>query len=470
MNQSADKIFSIISLGCPKNTVDSERIIGMMVQAGFMLAEEPCEADLCLVNTCGFIAPARAEVAEVLEELVFSRDDAGTPAVIVAVGCLVEHARKHPELSGMLAQTDALVGFGSYMNLPEICTDLLEKKQEQSECLERQPSGGRLPATFNSVPRAITGTGHSVCLKISEGCNNVCSFCAIPGIRGGQVSRKEEDIITEARQLIAAGAHEINIIAQDTSAYGMDLYGERRLAGVLQQLSALDFEGWFRLMYVYPGHLDDEILACLAADTRFCPYIDIPLQHISDPLLQSMNRKTSRREIETLLDTIRCRIPGVFLRTAFIVGYPGETETHFEELMAFVEQQQFDHMGVFQYSPEPGTRAGRLTDDVPAEVKTKRYEQLMELQMRISEQKQRALRGRIIPVMIDGMVEVEGGMQPAGRHAGQAWDIDGVVLLDSVPDCMPGSILPVQITDSFVYDLQGKVTSNDWKTGPKSFQ
>lgn len=469
---------SLISLGCPKNTVDSERLLALLVRQGFLLAERPEDSDICLVNTCGFIADARNEVAQTLKEVKQERDRGRGPMLCVATGCLVEHARQ-PGMEFFLRDADLCVPFRDYLRLPEILSSALAEKRSADQSVlrsSRRKNGvvqavthRKMDPAFNALPRVITGAGHTVSLKISEGCSNGCSFCAIPGIRGGQVDRSMEAVIQELRELSASGVREISIIAQDTSAYGMQRYGKRRLHELLQGMAdAVKDDIWFRLMYVYPGHLDEKVLNVMAGDPRFCPYIDMPLQHVSDRILKAMRRPCSQAETLHLLDRVRELLPEAALRTALIVGYPGETEMEFCELLTFVQQQAFDHLGVFTYSPEPGTLAFKEPDDVPAEEKARRKNLLMDAQQSISARKLRRMKGRVAEVMIDGerLVEDAEGQEIevySARLRQQAPEIDGLVILDGVPVGMsfePGTRGRVKIIGSGEYDLFGRLVDN----------
>lgn len=440
--------------------------MALVVQYGFLLAERPEDSDVCLVNTCGFIADAREEAAEVLKELKATRRRCRRPRVIAAAGCLVEHAVQQG-LESFLADADICLSFRDYLRLPEILESVADGRLAGE--IPRAGGGvriGKIASAFHSLPRVITGAGHSVSLKISEGCSNGCAFCAIPAIRGRQVDRSLKDIVREAKELVGLGVCEINLIAQDTSAYGLQRYKEKRLAELLRRLAAeVEEEVWFRLMYVYPGHLDDEMLSVLASDPRFCRYVDIPLQHINDRLLRAMRRPCTKAETLRLLDRLRTQLPGVALRTALIVGFPGETEREFNELFDFVREQAFDHLGVFTYSPEPGTLACKQGDGIPEEEKERRKNRLMEVQQGLSEEKLRRMKGQVVEVMLDGegLVENECGEtvgMPVGRTQWQAPEIDGVVLLDAWPEGFvpqPGVRCRVTITDSSTYDLFGEV-------------
>ncbi|MBL7017118.1 MAG: 30S ribosomal protein S12 methylthiotransferase RimO [Kiritimatiellales bacterium] len=431
-------VVSLVSLGCAKNTVDSELILGRFVESGWMISEEPAESDICLVNTCGFIEDAREEASSVLHEL----KAAGGPKAIVALGCLVKRAADAPETERFLEAADARATFADYSRLPEICLGLLGEK---SEPMELQGY-----TEFLTQPRLRTGSPHTAYLKISEGCSNPCTFCSIPKIRGKQISRPIDDIVSEARALIEGGAIEISLIAQDTTAYGKDWDGELHLKRLLERLRD-EVEGnvWFRLMYACPQHLTREVLEVMASDPRFCPYIDMPLQHISDAMLDTMGRQLTKFQTLEKLDLIREVLPDCAIRTAFIVGHPGETEADFNELLEFVKEGRFTHAGVFTYSAEPGTLSAKLGDDVPAEVKDQRRALLMEAQREASAAHCAAQIGKTVEVMIDG--QSEEGLIARSQH--EAPEVDGVFFLPEFEDAMPGDRYDVEITAASDYDF-----------------
>jgi ribosomal protein S12 methylthiotransferase len=433
-------VVALISLGCAKNTVDSELILGRFAESGWLIAENPEDADICLVNTCGFIQDAREEAADVLHELRGLKEGGG-PRAVVALGCLVKRVSDSPELERFLEAADARASFHDYSRLPEICAGLLGEKTETTE-----------PENYTDFlirPRLRFGSPHTAYLKISEGCSNPCTFCSIPKIRGKQISRPMDDILAEARTLIEAGAVEINLIAQDTTAYGKEWDGELHLQSLLIRLrDEIKDDVWFRLMYVCPQHLTREVLEVLASDPRFCPYIDIPLQHISDRMLKAMGRQITKFQTLEKLDLIRKMLPDCAIRTAFITGHPGETEADFNELLELVREGRFTHAGVFTYSAEPGTLSEKMADSVPEEIKQERRALLMEAQREISAARCAAQIGNTIEVMIDGLGE-EGLI---GRSQREAPEVDGVVFLPEF-DALPGDRFDVQISGALDYDL-----------------
>ncbi len=473
MSQPAP-VISLVSLGCAKNTVDSERILGQLVSAGFLVAEDPAQADLCLVNTCGFIQDAREESAGVLRELQQLKQS-GSLKAVVALGCLVERAQGAPELDACLDQADARIGFQDYPRLAELCRELATGPARRPaavaegtlvQILDKRFSSLVGPARsftqsyneFLTAPRLRIGSPHLAYLKISEGCSHGCRFCSIPQIRGMQVSRSVEDIVAEARQLVETGAREIGLIAQDTTSYGRDRYGALRLPELLRALAGIKTEAWFRLMYAFPRFLTDEVLEVLTSDPRFCPYIDMPLQHISDRLLTDMGRGMGQRETIALLDRIAAKLKGGAIRTTFIVGYPGETDAQFQELLEFVNEGRFSHVGVFMYSKEPRTPSAKLEDNVPLVVKQQRREALMKAQLAVSRRRLHALLGARLEVMVDGPVP-QGAAHPKGTHAlgrtrNEAPEVDGHVFLKGrdAARLEPGTVVQGRVVDALDYD------------------
>ena len=450
-------VVSLISLGCSKNTVDSECLLGELVQNGLLIAEDPAESDICLVNTCGFIDSARRETADTLERLARMRKR-GRPSRIVALGCLVERAGQEHGLADFLKLADARVPFSSYPQLPQICRNLM-----QPGSVPGSPSHGCDFTAFLKTPRARIGNVHSAYLKISEGCSNRCRYCSIPLIRGEQVSRPMEDILAEAGQLIRHGAREINLVAQDTTAYGADLDGQVRLPELLRRLGELDGAAWFRLLYAHPARLSDEVIDLVAGAPHLCPYLDLPLQHIADPILERMGRRIGTARTLKLLERIRSRMPRGALRTTFIVGFPGETKADFDQLLRLVRDGWFTHAGVFTYSQEPGTPAADWPDDVAPGEKERRREALMLAQREVSKEKGRAQIGRTVEVLLDGVAERKGrlphGAMAVGRTRLQAPEVDGTVLVrPPLPEPVlgPGARVPVEIVEALDYDLVGR--------------
>lgn len=439
--RSHPPVVSLVSLGCAKNTVDSELILGRFVESGWMIAEEPADSDICLLNTCGFIEDAREEAASVLHELRALKAGGG-PKSIIALGCLVKRAVDCPETDHFLEAADARASFNDYSRLPEMALELLGDTPERTE-----PQGY---TEFLTQPRLRMGSPHTAYLKISEGCSNPCTFCSIPKIRGKQISRPMDDIVAEAHSLIEAGACEISLIAQDTTAYGKERDGELHLFALLERIrDEISENVWFRLMYACPQHLTRAVLEVLASDQRFCPYIDMPLQHISDSMLNLMGRQMTRCQTLEKLNLIREVLPGCAIRTAFIVGHPGETDADFNELLEFVKEGCFTHAGVFTYSAEPGTLSANLPDRVPEETKEQRRALLMEAQREVSAARCAAQVGKTVEVMIDGSGE-EGLL---ARSQLEAPEVDGLFFLPEFEGAIPGDRYDVKIINALDYDF-----------------
>lgn len=443
--------FSLVNLGCPKNTVDSEGILGSLALAGFQFVPEPADADVCIVNTCGFLDSSRREAAGVLEELAASRGRRGRP-LLVAAGCLVERAGGAPELANFLHAADARVGFGDYVRMPEICRGLLEGEAAAGRA--GGYAGKELPKTYLSWldrPRMRIGSECSAYLKVGEGCSNCCAYCSIPLIRGRRASRPMKAILKEARELVASGAKELNLIAQDTTAYGMDVAGKPQLAALLKELLKLPGDLWLRILYAHPKHLTEEILAVMGTDERVCPYLDLPLQHVNENMLKAMGRGYGRARVKEVLDQVRRHLPTAALRTTFIVGHPGEGEDEFEDLLAFVKEGHFDHMGVFCWSPEPGTVSEKMAGRVQAAVAEARRDRLMQVQAKVSAARLRARRGTSTRMLVER--RGKGGWR--GRTMWQAPEVDGETLLENVGrGVRPGDILDVVIRHTTRYDCR----------------
>lgn len=474
-HSDAPPVISLINLGCAKNLVDSERILGNLAESGFLIAQDPAVAEVCLVNTCGFINDAREETAAVLNELSQLKED-GSLKTLVALGCLVERVADAPELNRFLSAADVRLGFKEYPRIAQICHDLIDEARGRDgvkRAADAQRGGPtssaakkKVPQSYNDFlvsPRLRIGSPHAAFLKISEGCSNPCRFCAIPRMRGLQVSRPIEKIVEETRELAEGGAREISLIAQDTTSYGRDFYGEFRLAELLRALSKVKGPRWYRLMYAYPRYLTEEMLDVLASDERFCPYIDIPLQHISDPMLSAMARGVTKAQTIALLDLIAHKLPGGAIRTTFIVGFPGETENDFKELLDFVDEGRFTHAGVFLYSTEPLTPAAKMPETVPLAEKKSRRDAIMLAQREVSRRRTQARVGQTLELMVDGAVP--DGKSPVkdaavlARSQFEAPEVDGVVYLKgkTANKLEPGAFVNARIIDAMDYDLVAKL-------------
>lgn len=443
--------FSLVNLGCPKNTVDAEGILGSLALAGFQFVAEPAMADVCLVNTCGFLDASRREAAGVLEELEAQRGRKGRP-LLVATGCLVERIGGAPELAAFLDKADARAGFADYARLPEICRGLLAGQNASKRA--GGYAGKELPKTYLKWldrPRMRIGAVHSAYLKIGEGCSNNCAYCSIPLIRGQRASRPMAAILKEARDLAGSGAKELNLIAQDTTAYGMDFAGEPRLAALLRELLKMPGDLWFRILYAHPRHLADDVLEAMASDARVCPYLDLPLQHVNEKMLKLMGRGYGRKRVDEALAQVDRFLPGAAVRTTFIVGHPGEGEAEFAELLAFVKEGRFDHLGAFVWSPEPGTASTGLPGRVEAAVAEERRGRLMAAQAKVSAARLRARKG----VATAMLLERRGKDGWHGRTMGQAPEVDGETVLENARrGAKAGDFVKVKIVRTARYDCR----------------
>jgi ribosomal protein S12 methylthiotransferase len=443
------------TLGCPKNRVDSEVMLGTLAAAGYRLVQEPARADVIVVNTCGFIESAKEEsVAAILELAELRRD--GRCKKLVVTGCLVQ--RHGEELAAAIPEVDHFLGTGAYQDVAKIVSDAQAKRLVVPD-----------PDFVHdaSTPRVNSLPSHTAYLKIAEGCDNACAFCIIPKLRGPQRSRTVEDLVAEAGALAAQGTVELSLVAQDLTAWGYDLGGKQRLHHLLPELCKVDGLRWLRLHYAYPRDFPDALIEAMASQPKIAKYLDMPLQHSSDRLLKAMKRGRDSQFLRDLLAKLRERVPGLALRTSLIVGLPGETEEDFEDLLAFVEEQRFERLGVFEYSREEGTPAAEMDGQLPEAVKRERFARVMEVQQEIAHEHQQAMIGRRIEVLVEGASE-ESEHLLAGRNAQQAPEIDGLtymneIAIEGAPDAAvyPGEIVTVEVTDAGDYDLVGRVVAKD---------
>jgi len=439
--------YAFVSLGCPKNLVDSERMLGLLQLDGYDLVSEPAGADFVVVNTCGFIERARTESFAAIDEMLELKKQGGTRGIIVS-GCLAE--RQKEQLLEERPGIDHLVGVFGREEITRVADRLVGRLEEQRTVFRPAPI-----RALSDRDRLRITPRHFAYLKISEGCDRLCTFCAIPKMRGKHASKPIEEVVAEAQQLAADGVRELIVVAQDTTYYGMDLYGQPRLAELLRRLEEVVGIDWIRLMYFYPMYIDDELINTIAESRKILPYIDIPLQHASDAMLRRMARRVTREQTEELLSRLRSRIKGLALRTTFITGFPGETDDDFAQLYAFVEKHRFERMGVFTYSLEPDTPAANLPDRVPAAVMEERREKLMALQQQISFEHNAAQVGRTLDVILDQPVEGEKNVW-VGRGPGDAPDVDGLVFVTGDRQKLrAGDIVPVEVVATQEYDLIG---------------
>ncbi|MEX0642884.1 MAG: 30S ribosomal protein S12 methylthiotransferase RimO [Pirellulales bacterium] len=435
--------YAFVSLGCPKNLVDSERMLGLLQLDGYELVNDPRGADFAVVNTCGFIEAARQESFAAIDEMLELKRSGQLRGVIVS-GCLAE--RQKESLLVDRPGIDHLVGVFGREEVTKVADRLLGGLEEQRTVFHPAPTHP-LPDTarLRITPR------HFAFLKISEGCDRLCTFCAIPRMRGKHFTKPMEEVVAEARELAADGVRELVIVAQDTTYYGMDLYGEPRLVELLRKLEQVEGLDWIRLMYFYPMYVSDELIDAIANSQRIVPYLDMPLQHASDRMLKRMQRRVNRQDTESLLAKLRERIPNLVMRTTLITGFPGETDADFEELVDFVGQHQFERLGVFTYSLEPDTPAAKLPDHVPEHVMQERRDQLMAVQQEVAFAWNDAQIGRRLDVLIDSAVPDEKNAW-IGRSYADAPDVDGVVYVTG-EKLSTGAIVPCEIVGYSGYDL-----------------
>ena len=442
--------FALISLGCSKNLVDSENFIGILVnKKGFEITSELNEADMIIVNTCGFIGDAKKESIETILE-VSELKETGNLKKIIVTGCLAQ--RYAEEILKELPEVDAVIGTGEIDKIEKVVDEILNDKNPV------ETSSMDFLANANT-DRILTTASHTAYLKISEGCDRRCTYCIIPQLRGRLRSRTIEDILVEANNLVKSGVRELNLLAQETTEYGIDLYKEKSLAKLMKELVKIEDLKWLRTYYMYPDSVTDELIQVMKTEDKICKYFDIPIQHVSDSILQNMGRAKTGAHLKEILYRIRKEIPNATFRTSVIVGFPGETQENFEELRDFLEEFQFDYVGVFKYSREEDTKAYDMDNQVPEEIKEERWVELTNLQSKIAENKNRAMLGQTVEVMIDG-VSTESEYLLEGRTKGQALEIDGKVLTND-GTAKPGEIVKVKLEQNFDYDFIGPIVENE---------
>ena len=430
------------SLGCSKNLVDAEIMMGILNEKGYRLTGDFDEADVIIVNTCGFIESAKQESIDTILDFADLKQT-GNSKLLIVTGCLAQ--RYADELKEEIPKIDAIVGTGSYQNIDEIIGKLKEEHQIVSL--------NNIEFAYDeTLPRYVSTPSHMAYLKIGEGCDNKCTYCIIPKLRGKYRSRKMEDIISEAKKLAEMGVKELIVIAQDTTKYGVDLYGEERLAELLEELAQIDGFKWIRVMYSYPESITEKLVNVISKYDNICNYFDMPIQHASNRILKLMNRKTTKEDIMSKVEMIRNIIPDATLRTSIIVGFPGETDEDFEELVDFVKEVEFDKLGVFTYSREEDTPADRLPNHIEEEVKLERQERLMLVQQAISEQKNNQKIGNKYEVLVEEQIEDNVYI---GRTMYDAEEIDAIVYIKSIRNLQVGEFVDVVITDALEYDLMG---------------
>lgn len=432
----------MVSLGCPKNLVDSEVMLGLIRAKQLEVTSRPEEADLIIVNTCGFIESAKQESIDTILQMAAYKEE-GHCKYLIMTGCLGQ--RYADELFESMPEVDAIVGTDCFTDIGWVIEQVMAGRRFK----HLQKREGK---TVQALPRVLTTPGYMAYLKIAEGCDNCCSYCIIPQLRGPYTSRPYGEVMAEARELAAQGTKELIVVAQDTTLYGKDLTGKLLLPQLLRDLNQLEGLEWIRVMYLYPNNFTDELIEAFAECDKVCKYIDIPLQHASDRLLSSMERYDTREQVETLLAKLRKRIPGITIRTTFIVGFPGETEADFAELLDFVEQQRFENAGVFTYSQEEGTVAGAMPNQIADSVKEDRYHELMALQAGISETIHQEREGEELLVLVEGFDE-ENSQLAVGRSYHEAPDIDGNIFIENAAGLEVGQMVRVRIVQGFTYEM-----------------
>ena len=442
MSTHENKALYLATLGCPKNRVDSEVMLGTLGARGYTLVERPEDASVIVVNTCAFIGPAKQESVDTILELAELKKT-GRCSTLVVTGCLSQ--RYGPELAKEMPEVDHFLGTGAYVQIGDLLA---------AEAAPRQVIPDPDYVHDARTPKVNSSPKWTAYLKISEGCDNACAFCIIPTLRGAQRSRPIDDLVAEARTLAGSGVRELNLVAQDLTAYGHDLPGRPQLHQLLEALCAVDVR-WIRLHYAYPRVFPDALIDVMAREPKIAKYLDMPLQHASDRLLRSMRRGRDSAFLISLLAKLRARIPGLTFRTSLIAGLPGETEEDFGLLKEFVRTQRFERMGCFQYSDEEGTAAYDFSDKVPQKVIERRWREVMAVQKRINREQNRALIGKRLEVLVEGP-SPESEHLLVGRHEGQAPDIDGVVYINDGFG-YPGEFVTVEVTEAHDYDLVGRV-------------
>lgn len=436
-----------ISLGCDKNLVDTEKMLGTLVQRGYSITDDETEAEAVVVNTCCFINDAKQESINTLLEMAELRKSGGIRALIAA-GCLAQ--RYQDEIQKEIPEVDAIVGTTAIDAIAEALDGVLSgNSRNHLEDINR-----RMVCTYDKE-RIVTTGGHYAYLKIAEGCDKRCSYCIIPKVRGDYRSVPMDSLIREAKRLVSFGAKEIILVAQETTLYGVDLYGEKRLPGLLRRLCSIPGLYWVRILYCYPEEITDELIETIKSEQKVCNYLDIPIQHASDKILKRMGRRTNRQDLADMIAKLRDRIPDICLRTTLITGFPGETMEDHESLLEFVDEMEFDRLGVFPYSPEEDTPAALFDGQIDEEVKSDRQADIMELQQEIAFEKAQESVGSTLLVMVEGKVPDEQAY--VARSYKDAPNVDGFVFIQTGRELMTGDFVRVRITGSYEYDLIGEI-------------
>ena len=434
-----------VSLGCDKNLVDTEMMLGMLTDKGYFITNDENEADVVVINTCCFINDAKEESINTILEMSELKKSGKMKALLVA-GCLAQRYKE--EIQEEIPEVDAIIGTTAIDSIVEALEEIFTgKKQNHIEDINRKP--------VYDKKRMVTTGGHFAYLKIAEGCDKHCSYCIIPKVRGNYRSIPMESLIKEAKQLVEFGAKELILVAQETTLYGKDLYGKKSLPELLHKLCEIEGLYWIRILYCYPEEITDELIETIRTEEKICNYLDIPIQHASDRILKRMGRRTNQQELRDMVAKLREAIPDICLRTTLITGFPGETQEDHEELLAFVDEMEFDRLGVFTYSSEEDTPAATFSEQVEDEIKTDRQADIMELQQEIAFEKAEDMIGRTVLAMIEGKVPDEHAY--VARTYKDAPNVDGFVFIQTSEELMTGDFVRVKITGSFEYDLIGEI-------------
>ena len=438
-----------VSLGCDKNLVDSEQMLGMLSRNGYRITDDETAADVIVINTCCFVNDAKEESIQAILDMTRLRS-AGKCRALIVTGCLAQRYRD--EILKEIPEVDAVLGTASYDRIVNAVDDALRGNTRiVTDDLDRLPESGK---------RLLTTGGHYAYLKIAEGCDKFCTYCIIPHIRGRYRSFPMEDLVSQAKELAADGVKELILVAQETTLYGMDLYGKKSLHELIRRLCRIEDLEWIRLLYCYPEEIYDDLIRVMQEEEKFCHYLDIPIQHINDDILKRMGRKTNRAELTERIAALREAIPDIALRTTLISGFPGETQEQHEELLAFVDETEFDRLGVFTYSPEEGTPAASMPDQIPEEIKEARRDEIMQLQQEVCFDLAQRREGELLTVITEGFLYEEGVY--VGRTYADAPGVDGLVFISTDRTLMSGDFVKVRVNGSNGYDLTAEEITEDF--------
>ncbi|MBR6898159.1 MAG: 30S ribosomal protein S12 methylthiotransferase RimO [Lachnospiraceae bacterium] len=438
-----------ISLGCDKNLTDSEKMLALLTAAGHEITDDETQAQIAIINTCAFISDAKEESIQTIIETAALKET-GCLQKLIITGCLAQRYRD--EIAAQLPEVDGMLGIASFDKIAQLVEETVNARDEKPRIFD-DISDNIGPSIRSGGARLVTGPGHYAYLKVAEGCNKNCTYCAIPSIRGRYHSIPMEHLAAEAAGLADKGVKELILVAQETTLYGVDLYGRKMLPELIERLSRIEGIAWIRLLYCYPEEITDELIATVRDNPKVCHYLDMPIQQASDAILRRMGRRTDHRELTELIGKLRREIPDIALRTTLIAGFPGETDEDHEICMEFIDETEFDRLGVFTYSPEEGTKAAEYTDQVPEDIKQQRMDEIMSLQKEISEDRLARFVGRRLEVMTEGYLPDEGCY--VGRSRYDAPDVDGMVFFEADAELVTGDIVTVEITASGEYDLTG---------------